>query len=314
MDVSEQIERYLAGDLSAEETKALEQLAGRDPLVAQEVTLQRDIIGGLQEQRRLQLKARLDALPVPPAGWWASASTGMKAAVWSSGAALVLVGGMWLYSEATHTPAVPQPTVAETAPAPTLDNAPAEGNGAEHNAAAPERQPTTADEAPAAVPHTVPANVAEATAPASRTAEEQLPTTAVTPTQQIQEPTLPDPDAMAAAPASSLREADMKAETEIFAAERAGSLLARLKTEQLTDSRYDFHYRYDRDQLRLYGKFDASPYKLLELRSDRGSDLYLYYQNQYYALKDGTRRPTDLREVVVTDTNMVDRLEVLRTR
>ena len=64
-----QIEQYLTGNMSAEEQTLFEKELAADPSLKAECDFQGEIINGLKEYRKTQLKSRLDAIEVGP-GWF----------------------------------------------------------------------------------------------------------------------------------------------------------------------------------------------------------------------------------------------------
>lgn len=65
MNNIEKIEDLLAGRLNTEESSQIQSLIDSDPVLKNEANLQQDIIDGIQEKRRLELKSRLNDLPTP---------------------------------------------------------------------------------------------------------------------------------------------------------------------------------------------------------------------------------------------------------
>ncbi len=64
MDNFEKIAAYVEGELSAEESAQFEQAMEANPELLREVGFQKDIVQGIQDFRKAELKARLDQLQV----------------------------------------------------------------------------------------------------------------------------------------------------------------------------------------------------------------------------------------------------------
>ncbi len=61
-DYTQQIEEYLTGQMDGKALSAFEEQMSNDPALADEVTLMKDVIGGVQEFNNHQLKGRLEKL------------------------------------------------------------------------------------------------------------------------------------------------------------------------------------------------------------------------------------------------------------
>ena len=66
MDNKELIERYLMGKLSFHELSEIEKKIKADPIFYEELNFQRDILIGINESRRLQLKEKLRNIKSEP--------------------------------------------------------------------------------------------------------------------------------------------------------------------------------------------------------------------------------------------------------
>ncbi|WMJ75045.1 hypothetical protein RCC89_18020 [Cytophagaceae bacterium ABcell3] len=62
---SELIDNFLTGQISAREKAAFEEAMKKDPLLKNEVEVQRDIVGSIKNARKAQLKDRLNQIEVP---------------------------------------------------------------------------------------------------------------------------------------------------------------------------------------------------------------------------------------------------------
>ncbi|MEQ9230349.1 MAG: hypothetical protein RIF46_06670, partial [Cyclobacteriaceae bacterium] len=69
LNQQQQIESYLAGEMSAKEISAFESQVEVNPELRQELHFQSEVISGIGEFRKAQLIARLDGLNVSTA-WW----------------------------------------------------------------------------------------------------------------------------------------------------------------------------------------------------------------------------------------------------
>ena len=69
-------------------------------------------------------------------------------------------------------------------------------------------------------------------------------------------------------------------------------------------------YRYFNNELYLHGNFSKDKYKLINAASQK--EMYLYFDNQYYLLKQGTTKVTPLK--AIADKQLISRLEILRAQ
>ena len=91
----EQIDNYHSGQMSAEEIASFESKLSSDPALKAESDFQKEIVNGLKEYRKTQLKARLDAVDLTPS-WmeFAQQSTLMKS---FGGVAIATLIGAGIY-------------------------------------------------------------------------------------------------------------------------------------------------------------------------------------------------------------------------
>ena len=92
-DFTYTIDRYLKGQLSEEERRALEEKMQQDPLLAQEVAWQKDIYHALGDVRRAALKSRLDNVVIHPTPYFLGQRWLTAAAVGT----LLLAGATYYY-------------------------------------------------------------------------------------------------------------------------------------------------------------------------------------------------------------------------
>ncbi|MGM0579602.1 MAG: hypothetical protein ACQETL_02905 [Bacteroidota bacterium] len=59
----------------------------------------------------------------------------------------------------------------------------------------------------------------------------------------------------------------------------------------------DFHYRYYNSKLYLYGNFKNVPYQIIELNDKGKKQLFLSHNDEVYTIKDNTTEVTELRKI-----------------
>ena len=261
-DLTYTIDRYLKGKLSEEERRMLEEKMQQDPLLAQEVTWQKDIYHALGDVRRATLKSRLDNVVVHPVPyllgqrWLTAAAVGTLLSV---GVAYYYLG----FDEPNpgSTPAIEAPVAYPQAY--TLRQAPPTDASAS----------TTLKAAPPKESSSVPNRVAN------------LSSVAPARTQRAQ-PTVVPPQVM-----SQFGEDTSAVDYGDFAVPEKSTLQENIRPEEnvtveaLSDSRYTFHYQFFDNKLYLHGNFDQTPYKIIALNTENDKKLFLEFNGSFYRIR-----------------------------
>ena len=257
---TETIDRYLKGQLSEEERRTLEDKMQQDPLLAQEVTWQKDIYHALGEVRRAALKSRLDQIAVHPNSGFFHQRWGIVAAV----GALLLAGSTYYYlaSEA------PEPPVARAA-----------------------QSPVTYPEA-YTIRRTPPQNEVAALASEAATSLEASPSAKETSRPSVAAPQIRrgQPTAIPPQVVSAFDEDALAVDYNDFEAPEKSSLQENTYQEEnvaietQSDSRYTFHYQFFDNKLYLHGDFDRTPYKVIALNTENDKKLFLEFDGDYYRI------------------------------
>lgn len=309
---NESLDNYLLGKLSAEEQAAMEAKLAADSQLQEEMLLQRDIVQALQETRRMELKARLNSVEVGAGSF--STAVGIKIA---AGVALIgLIGtGIYLYLnqqpaetaalaaeklELTNYPqtdsySVPAiPVVVETT-APAIEEE-------QQQTTAPAPELASAPSVPAAA---TPALIVKNSAPA-KAAEEKKEVSRKE--VQIQKPSL----------LNSFGDAEFIAGTEqaevpVDAMSRNRQFASKnIEISAQPHDKYNFHYQFYDNRLYIYGEFNQKPYEILEINTEGTTIYYLYFENNYYGLKDNQQKLTKLRRI--SNDKLIKELEITRTK
>lgn len=80
--------------------------------------------------------------------------------------------------------------------------------------------------------------------------------------------------------------------------------------ENVLDSKYDFHYQYSGSKLYLYGDFKGIPYEIIEVHGKSGRTTYLKHESTYYGISDSKDKIKPL--VAITDTVLIAEIETLK--
>ena len=81
------------------------------------------------------------------------------------------------------------------------------------------------------------------------------------------------------------------------------------EVENINDSKYPFHYKFEDNKLFLYGDFKGIPYEILEVYGKNGRNTYLAYQDKYYALRNPQNSVQPL--IAIEDKAMIEEIRSL---
>ncbi|GAB4244162.1 MAG: hypothetical protein Tsb0034_22250 [Ekhidna sp.] len=292
----EQIEKYHSGRMSSEEAAAFENVLASDPSLKMESDFQSDIIRGLKDYRKAQLKSRLDAIDVSPS-WieFAQQSTLMKS--FGGVAVATLIGtGVYFYAEPTPNASEGEAIVVD-APNPTdMENIWMLGEEDIPQVAQLEEKPSNKvikeqkvekQEDTATVVATVSAAGVDEKPKAFAPSFDAPDASAIQDEEALKTENL---DELPATTAAEVSETPINVETEIVK-----SLVVK--------------YKYYDGKLFLSGDFDRAPYEILEINTASGRRIYVKYLDKYYQV-GVTDQLSTLPEV--TDQAVIDELKLLR--
>jgi hypothetical protein len=76
------------------------------------------------------------------------------------------------------------------------------------------------------------------------------------------------------------------------------------------NKKYDFHYQFKDGKLFLYGPFENDLYEILEFFSDDKRTMFLFYQENFYLLKDDNEKLKPLG--AIQDPSLIKKLKDYR--
>lgn len=279
MTNNERIEAYFNNELTESEGQQLMQDINSDASLKSEFQFQENVIDGIKDYRKKELIARLDNIQV--------ASTGQSILLKSLGivgiATVVTVGTYMMINQAED-----QPVINE------------ELNNTEQIVAQPEDTQDAVVEEIASNPIVEEkANedmVAEADDVPSDVASDA--TTTVTPDNDDSTvvPNIVIPEVEEPESGTSLN-----VDEDLNAPEAMASSAIRLRSstdvEVKLSKRYDFHYQVKDGGLILFGKFNDSPFEVIELKTNQGINSYLYFEEHFYSLANVSDEIMPLRRI-----------------
>ena len=287
----EDIENYHAGRMSPDESSAFERELSSNPDLKSESDFQGEIIEGLKDYRKSQLKARLDAVDIAPS-WleFAQQSTLMKS--FGGVAVASFVGaGVFLYGERDLNTESAEVEI----DAPKVESI-------EYIWDLGFEEPPTL----AAKSETVSVVTSTSNEPVTKLvviAEED--DDSVEDTQEYV-PSFDAPDA-----ALVKDEEAFKTDNLDELPEKTESTLEKSDIDVETEITKDVNvkYKYYDGKLFLSGDFNRAPYEILEINSATGRRIYLKYLEKYYKVGI-TDQLTELPEV--KDKSIIEELNLLR--
>ncbi len=306
---NEQLDNYHSGRMSESEMADFNKLLESDPALKAENDFQSDIINGLKEYRKLELKSRLDAINVGPT-WieFAQQSALMK----SFGGVIIasLIGtGIYLYGERTEDIASDELATVEAQEVESIDFVWSLGEEEDSNSTQ-----SVELEKPQELPvHAVAQNskteesvISETTDTSDNLVVEDLESTSEAKQEEVYKPSFEAPNA------ESISD---ETEFETTGLDEIPSSTSNVISENSIDVRSEItkssiiKYKYYDGKLFLNGAFDKAPYEILEINSASGRRIYVYYIGSYYKVGNADKL-TELPKV--TNTDVINELKMLR--
>jgi hypothetical protein len=251
----ELLDDYLTNRLNADDKAYLEKRLQQDPDLQREYTIQQSIADGLRTARKAELKAMLNAVPVPAGG----ASVISKLVGVGTVALIVGIGAYFYNSKDT--------SVHEQNTAPSVF--PKDEKAVKESEPASETPQT--EEPQKSVPPT------PSETPTIKSAPKTTP-----PTQEpSRKPDVYDPTAEIEEGGDHTEETESSTgDVELPKSE--------IESEVVKSDKYKFHYQRTGDLVTLYGAFDKNLYTIMDFNDVLGGkrSVFLYYKNNYYMLNE----------------------------
>ncbi len=291
----DQIDNYHSGRMSESEMTDFENILESDPALKAESDFQSDIVSGLKEYRKLELKSRLDAINVGPT-WieFAQQSALMK----SMGGVIVasIIGtGIYFYGER---PEIQKSDLPATVQAQEIESIEFMWNLGQEEA-----QVSTKLERPAK-PKSV-ENIDQVQVLEVAESRDENETVEVATTKEVFTPSFEAPNAESIEEDSDFTTTGLD---EIpNTTENSSEQPIDVETEISKSS--IIKYKYYDGKLFLNGDFNKAPYEILEINSSNGRRIYVFYLGSYYRVGMADKL-TELPKV--TNTETLNELKLLR--
>lgn len=282
----ELLDDYLAGRLDGKEKLAFEDKLGTDPELKSEYELQQQLVNGVKNVRIAELKAIMNNVPVS-ALHGGETTVASKLAIWTVVVGLVVTGVYLYLDREKEEVAKPEMEVNQAAeqPVATEDEKTDEDQQAEKSNEDPlvSSEDASSEQKPSQLPK----------AAKGRSEEKAL------------EPAIDvfDPTEEATEDLSTPLDGESKAPT----LSQNPSLAVEIDSK---NKKYDFHYQFKGGKLMLYGPFEQNLYEIMEFIGEEKRTVFLYYQENFYLLKDDTDKLKPLG--VIQDQALIRKLKEYR--
>lgn len=283
------VENYLSGGMSSSDKLSFENEVTNNSYLQAELNHQTELIKGIQQFRKLELKSRLASINVNPTLIGiVSQSTALKSAIISASAVLIATGA-YFYFDSPKTnfklehinPISEYKLVADNVPEAINELDPVEINKKEIKPELTQK--------------------IEETAKASKTEIVKVQT------PDFSVPNSPDPSDSESLPAT---EEILKNKSNGLEALTDVDKASKVEVQNIIDKKYKFHYQYLEGKLYLYGKFNEGPYEIIEINGREGKNIFFFYQGRYHKIKRNTSDVT--RFEMITDLALIKELEILK--
>ena len=304
LNIEELVGRYLEGEMSDLERLNFENQLVNNPSIQEEFQFQKDVIEGIKDFRKAELKARLDNIQVPASGIYQF--IGLKVAALVTITTMLGFGAYYTFfydSQEEQKSAVvisQEDTIAESVeipdvPTPVVEESLKTENIEVEKQAKPDNRKSDKESKKAAK------NESEKTQAKNKD----------TVVKEMPSPNIVKPESL-----ENIAEENVDTKDDSFEVSNnsfnAINKLAeeKIDVETISDGKKDFHYQFYNKKLFLYGDFDKTPYEILEYNTNKSTLYYLYYQGAFYELNSNQMKISPLKEI--SDEKLIQELELLR--
>jgi len=281
------IESYLTNKMSAAERKFFEAQLAKDPLLQNEINFHKDVIEGLQDYRKKELKERLNNIEVKGGNSY----TGIKVA--ASVALATLIGLSSYYFTVIYNKEVASPQsyiTPETKKEVSQEKSSNSLNSLNETNSILTPSETKVIRKEVAKPQKETSNVSA-----------HIP---IFNAPDVKEHFAEDDEQI------SHEEIIEASQGNITKAETPKLSSVEIKIEESKSNQ--LQYQHYNNKLFLYGDFNSKPYEILELNSHKESKLYIYFEEKYFALKPNQIKIANLEEI--KNAKLIESLKMLRDK
>ena len=288
------VENYLEGNLSDADRIAFERKLASDTELRNEFDMQKEIIDAIKQERRLELKSRLDGIKVH---WYHTIPNSLKIAASITALTISTLSAYYIIDQNTAI----DPKVDISEPGNIIELA---EPVAKPLVTKPSANETVAEEK--TLEPKVFIKESEETIRETNTKTTPAEKTVILPDNREFEAFVPEQGSEFEGNTGIDRE-DMENDELVTNTAVAVNPESKVEIKSIEHKKYDFHYLFKEGRLSLYGSFNDSPYEILEINSRSGKRFYLRYNDHYYSLK---RSDKIMPLVAVTDSLLISELNI----
>ncbi len=85
-----------------------------------------------------------------------------------------------------------------------------------------------------------------------------------------------------------------------------------IEVSKIKDKRKKFHYKFSKNKLYLIGNFNDNPYEIIELNSIKGKTYFLHYNDSFYRINSEQSKPTPL--IKIENDSLIYELKIIQTK
>lgn len=293
MSIEERIAAYFDGELTPDQRTALETELSSNPELKKEFDFQSDIIDGIREARKVELKTMLNNVPVGAAGTGGSD----KLIQYGSIVAISVIIGFGIYffwpkdqiesmkDETPMTEELAKEAITKNEETPLKEDQTAEILTEESTDVEP-----------------VEIESAEQSPVMEESTEEPVSEDSKDINTESARPTIPENLDVEDTSNPDAPENNLTGKTD-YGAE---PIIAEINTDS---RKYNFHYKFATGKLVLYGEFNET-YEILDFMQNDEREVYLYYSGEFYPLNLNQVEIAPLKNI--TDQSVVTDLETRR--
>jgi len=286
------VNRYLDNELSEIERLDFENKILHDSELREEYNFQKDLIEGIKETRRLELKSRLSNIPINTPLYQ---TIGFKAVAIASITASVGIGAYYLFSNTNDIQLSDidlnsnQLTLTEEVDIPKIPEA---------------ITPIFKEEPKKEVVMDVISQEKPKTEAVAKNTE------AVEP--KIIHPNVIQPDIVETFEEEDVTPKEINIDPQINNLDEIKeNVESTVEISTVKDKRNKFHYKFFENKLYLLGNFNDMPYEIIELNTSKGKSYFLFYNNSFYKLNSEQVKPAPL--VKIENDSLVNELKIIQS-
>ena len=297
-DYNKAIEEYLKGSISQPDKVELESRLSDDPSLKNEFDFQKDIYAAIRNERKLELKASLSGIHVP---WYYMIPNGLKIVAAASIVSLAGLGAFYYFGS---------PSLSDSSHEILIERNNENLSNTDNKIIPVEPEDTQTNQPENIIPDThfnkEDKKIEHKPDALTRGNQNEKNASGIPDEINIPKPNM-DQTAGEIEDNSLVNEDNPKINNSTVPGniDRNAINVKTIKNEE-----YQFNYSFIEGALRLYGDFSGNPYKILEINSSKGKEYYLFYNENYYFLKQNSGEIKPLEKV--TDLNLVNELNILK--